>query len=260
MPEEAAKFYDRFAGLYDLQYGAQPDADFWLRLAKRFGGPALELACGTGRVAIPLARAGIRVVGLDSSSRMLEIFRGKLQKERPEVRERIRLKQGDMRDFDFRERFAFAFIPFNSFLHLETVEDEERCLRAIHRNLKEGGVLVVDIFKPDFRGRPAHTLLVDLAREDPVTGTKIVRLSERAYEHDKQLIHTKYHLHVVPKAGRGSRHEGGFTLRYIRDAREMEGLLARCGFRLEKIYGDYKFGPFTPLSKKMIFVARKMRS
>ena len=225
-------------------------------MSKKFGGPVLELACGTGRLTIPLAKAGAKITGLDASEAMLGVFREKLGKESEEVRERVVLKKGDMREFDFRHKFGFAFVPFNSFLHLETVEDEEKCVRAVHRNLKPGGIFVVDVFKPMFKDYPENVFRVDLTRTDPETGITISRLSSRTYEHGKQLIHAKYYVDVIFPEGKARRHETGFTLRYVK-AKEMVVLLERCGFRVEKIYGGYDFSPFTPLSKKMIFVARK---
>lgn len=257
------EFYERYAGLYDLQWSEKDrheDLEFWVRLAKRFGGPVLELACGTGRVTLPLARAGIAITGLDASSEMLGILREKLPKEKPEVRERVALKKGDMRDFDFKGKFSFAFVPFNSFLHLEAVEDEERCVRAVHRSLKPRGIFVIDVFRPDFKKWPAKTLRVDLSHEYPEAGLKITRLSSREYDHPKQQIHTRYYMDVVSGRGRAKRHETGFTLRYVKDVSEMRALLEKCGFSLEKVYGDYEFGPFTPLSEKMIFVARKKQA
>ena len=251
------EFYAKYADIYDLQWEPLPDVEFWVELAKRFPGPVLELACGTGRITIPIARAGIRVTGLDASREMLRVFKKKLEKEDSEVRRRVSLKLGDMRDFDFKERFGFISIPFNSFLHLTSVEDEEKCLRAVHRNLKQDGALVIDVFKPNFRKFPEGTLRVDLSRVDKATGLKITRLSSRTYDHHKQLIHAKYYLDVVSEQGKARRYTTGFTLRYIKDAKEMRELLERCGFRLERIYGNYSFGPFTPLSEKMIFVARK---
>lgn len=251
------EFYRKYAHLYDLQYRELPDVDFWLELAKRFGGPVLELACGTGRLTLPLARAGLRITGLDASDEMLEVFKRKLQKEKPEVRERITLKKGDMREFSFRQKFALIFIPFSSFLHLEAVEDEERCLRSARANLRPRGALVIDVFKPNFRKWPEHTLHIDFACADPETGVKITRLSSRTYDHERQLIHMKYYLDIVSREGKAKRHETGFTLRYIKDVSEMKALLERCGFGLEKIYGSYGFGPLTPLSKRMIFVVRK---
>jgi len=254
------EFYGTYAQLYDLQWSEKDKSDdlgFWVRLARRFRGPVLELACGTGRITLPLARAGLRITGLDVSREMLSIFAKKLGKEREEVRGRITLKKGDMRDFEFREKFGFAFVPFNSFLHLETVGDEEKCIRAVWRNLKPNGVFVIDVFKPDFKKWPAGTLHVDLAREYPEAGIKITRLSSREYEHAKQQIHAHYYMDVVSGEGKARRHETAFTLRYVRDVDEMKAMLEKCGFRLEKVHGDYRFGRFTPKSEKMIFVARK---
>lgn len=127
----------------------------------------------------------------------------------------------------------------------------------MRRSLKPRGIFVIDVFRPNFKKHPAGKLRVDLSRDYPEAGLKITRLSSREYEHPKQLIHAKYCLDVVSGRGKAKRYETGFTLRYVKDVNEMRGMLERCGFSLEKVYGDYKLGPFTPLSDKMIFVARK---
>lgn len=257
MPGEGIEFYRKYARLYDKQWKDLPDIDFWERLAEKAGGPLLELACGTGRLTIPLARAGKRITGLDASEDMLAIFEEKLEKEPEQVSERVTLKKGDMSDFSLRQRFGMIFVPFNSFLHLETVEAEEGCIRSAFRNLRPGGIFVVDVFKPDFAKHPPDVFRVDLAQEDKESGMKITRLSSRTYDHRKQLIHAKYYLDVTNSCGKAKRHETGFTLRYIKNAGEMKKLLEKNGFALEKVYGNHKFGAFTPLSEKMIFVARK---
>jgi len=118
-------------------------------------------------------------------------------------------------------------------------------------------VFVIDVFKPNFKKWPAGKLRVDLVREYPEAGLKITRLSSREYEHAKQHIHAKFHMDVVRKGGKARRHTTCFTLRYVKGVGEMKAMLERCGFRLEKVYGDYKFGAFTPRSEKMIFVARR---
>ena len=110
----AAKFYDLF--------GSKNDLDFYKELALRSRGEALELGVGTARVAIPLARAGITVVGIDSSFHMLRVAREKLAKESAAVRRRVILKRGDMRDFELKQAFSFIYIPASTFDHTMPVK------------------------------------------------------------------------------------------------------------------------------------------
>ena len=110
-----------FYGLFST--GLPGDVAFYVAQAQAAGSPVLELACGTGRVTIAIAEAGLRVVGLDLSPQMLARFEAKLPALPVEVRERITLVQGDMRSFDLGQRFPLVIIPSPSFLQDLTVDD-----------------------------------------------------------------------------------------------------------------------------------------
>jgi SAM-dependent methyltransferase len=108
----------------------------------------LEVACGSGRVLIPTARAGVTIVGLDASGQMLEKCRSSLQREAEDVGARVTLVQGDMRDFDLERTFSLITLPFRAFQHLLTVEDQIACLTCVHRHVADDGRFIVDLFNP----------------------------------------------------------------------------------------------------------------
>ncbi|HEY6091913.1 MAG TPA: class I SAM-dependent methyltransferase, partial [Gemmatimonadales bacterium] len=141
-----------FGLLYDSVplYAARPDVDFYVEEAKAAGGPALEIGCGTGRILIPTARAGVTITGLDGSTEMLARARAKLAAEPAPVRQRATLVQADMRDFELGARFALITAPFRVVQHLITAEDQQRFLAAVRRHLAPGGRLVFDVFNPRF--------------------------------------------------------------------------------------------------------------
>jgi ubiquinone/menaquinone biosynthesis C-methylase UbiE len=153
-----SRFYERsslFVTAYDALHltdmgGTRVggDVEFYRELAAEQGGPILELACGTGRVAIPLAAAGFDVVGLDLSSPMLEIGRSKQRAAPSPVSSRLTFVHGDMRDFDLGRTFPLAVIAFRSFASLLTVDDQRLCLTAIRRHLEPQGLLAVNVFDP----------------------------------------------------------------------------------------------------------------
>src|SRR6476646_3532820 len=122
--------YASVADLYDYVtlYQSRDDIGFFVEAAQASGEPVLEIGCGTGRVLIPVARAGVNIVGLDSSSAMLRICETKLHQEAEAVRSKVRLVRGDMRDFSLQETFSLATVPFRPFQHLVTVEDQLSCL------------------------------------------------------------------------------------------------------------------------------------
>jgi SAM-dependent methyltransferase len=142
--------YAGVAEFYDLVpfYRQRPDVAFYVEAAKASGGPVLEIGCGTGRVLIPTARAGMEVVGLDASPHMLDVCRCRLQQEPPDVHARVRLVQGDMRRITVEQTFPLATIPFRPFQHLLTVNDQLACLTSIRDHLTDDGGLVFDIFNP----------------------------------------------------------------------------------------------------------------
>ena len=132
--------------LYDLVMPPNAAAEaFYLDEARRHGGPVLDLACGSGRFTIPLANAGIEVVGLDFSPAMLECARAKATAAQLQ----IDWVQADMRDFDLGGRqFGMIMIAENSLLHLHTIEDIDRCFRAAARHLVSGGALYLMSLRP----------------------------------------------------------------------------------------------------------------
>ena len=117
------------AEIYDYEVQSLGDLPFWQSLAESAGGPVLELACGTGRLALPLARAGCSVTGLDASRFMLAVARRKLAQEDHEVRARCRLVEGNMSGFTFEEGFGLIYIPARSFQALLTRDEHRRCLK-----------------------------------------------------------------------------------------------------------------------------------
>lgn len=140
----SAKYYDG-AYVKDLS-----DANFYLDLAKETGGPVLEVGCGTGRVLLPTARAGIEIHGLDNSQPMLDLLREKSARESAEVQKRITLHSGDMRDFHLGRTFALVTIPFRPMQHMFTLADQVSALKSAAAHVAKGGILAFDVFFPKF--------------------------------------------------------------------------------------------------------------
>lgn len=141
----AAKYYDGAYGSMDLA-----DANFYVDLAKEIGGPVLEIGCGTGRVLLPTARAGIEIHGLDNSRPMLDVLREKSARERAEVQKRITLHSGDMRDLHLGRTFVLVTIPFRPMQHMFTVADQVSALKSAAAHVGKGGILAFDVFFPKF--------------------------------------------------------------------------------------------------------------
>src|SRR5687768_15985173 len=142
--------YGEIADLYDhvVPYHDRADVAFFVEAAVVAGGPVLEVGCGTGRILIPTARAGVDVTGVDLSPRMLDVCRRRLDGEPEQVRRRARLVQADMRRFDLEQRFTLVTMPFRPFQHLLTVEHQLTCLANVRAHLADAGTLIVDLFNP----------------------------------------------------------------------------------------------------------------
>jgi SAM-dependent methyltransferase len=139
--------YDAIAALYDpWSRSVTEDVSFYVEEAKAAGGPVVELGVGTGRIAVPVASEGIRVIGVDSSAGMLEICRQ--QAELSGVAHLVDLRLGDLREPPVEERVPLVTCPFRSFLHLMTDEERLRALEAARDLLVVGGRLVFDVFAP----------------------------------------------------------------------------------------------------------------
>jgi SAM-dependent methyltransferase len=144
----------RLAEAYDADMGAAADAmndvPFYLRLARQSadaGHAVLDLGCGTGRVTLPIAREGIETVGLDNAPAMLDVARRKAAAEALDVP----WIEADMRDFQIDRSFGLIIIPYRSFLHLLTGEDQMSCLASVREHLVPGGRFALNFFTPRFR-------------------------------------------------------------------------------------------------------------
>jgi SAM-dependent methyltransferase len=252
-----AEFYD-----WVVPYRERRDVGFFVEMARQARGPVLELGCGTGRILIPTARAGVEITGLDSSSKMLDTCRQKLAGEAEEAQSKVKLVKGDMRRFDLRNPFRLTTIPFRPFQHLLTVGDQIACLRSVHLHLVEGGKLILDVFNPSLP-RLADQKYLSQFEEEPEfvmpDGRKVSRrhrLLQRDYVN--QIIDVEFSYQVTYPDDRREELCQAARLRYLFRF-EVEHLLARCGFEIEHIYGDYDKSPYgSGDTGELIFVARKV--
>jgi len=252
-------FYDAWADVYDLFHGnIKIDIPFYLENAQQKGSPILEIACGTGRVLIPLAEAGYEVWGIDSSPAMLAKAQEKISNLPEDVRKRIHLVQADMRNFHLDIRFPLVLIPFRSFLHLLTVEDQIQTLKNIKEHLEDDGILIIDLFAP------SHNYLAQDRRQvinkiiNPENRHIIFRTDITRYDHTNQLIDEDSLLEEYDEKGNLIRSfHLSLKLRYI-FRYEMEHLLKLSGFKLEILYGTFDRKPYDYKSGEMIFIMGKI--
>jgi len=263
--EERNSYYDEefIADLYDhvIPYYNRPDVGFFVDEATRCGGPVLEVGCGTGRVLIPTARAGLEVTGIDSAATMLAGCRRRLQEDADDVRSRVMLVQADMREFDLGREFRLITLPFRPFQHLLTVDDELACLGTLHRHLTDDGRLILDLFNPWLHALVKDDLGVESEPEEEFTtpdGRRVIRTHKIVYRDlFEQIVYSELIYYVTYPDGRKERLVHAFPLRWLYRF-EVEHLLARSGFEVEALYCDYERSPYgAKYPGELIFVARK---
>ncbi len=248
------------AALYDAVFAGRDDAAFWLAMAAASGGPVLELGCGTGRVLLPLARAGFEITGIDLSAPMVEHCRAKLHGEPAAVRDRVRLLVGDMTAFDLGRRFALIICPFGSFHHLRTVEQQLACLERCRTHLQPHGRLVLDLLNPD-PAPPAYLRDEEQAAQEAAaeeidwTDGRRIRssMTVTGYQRTLQCSECTMTYEVVEVDGTTRSVTETFPLRYV-FRYELEHLLARAGFSLVTLHGDYDGSRFAEESVGLIAV------
>lgn len=241
--------YERSAQYYDSVYGAVssvgPDAAFYKNLASESGGPVLELGCGTGRVLLPIARQGIPCYGVDKSPGMLDQFR------RKSGAETVTLVRAEMESFDLGGRkFPLIYSAFRAFQHLETVQDQLACLRAVRAHLEPGGLFAFDVFAPRL-----EVMAVDEAPEGldvsfKHEGRPMKRYGKVTRDRARQLI-----LVTMRYEGDGPDTIVTFSMRWFWRY-ELEHLLHRAGFSEVAIFGDFDRRPISRDSPAFVVLAR----
>jgi len=255
--------YASIAELYDhvTPYRDRPDVAFYVEAARESGGPVLELGCGTGRVLIPTARAGIEVVGLDASPHMLAECLKRLENEPDDVQSRTELVDADMRKFSLRRTFRLATIPFRPFQHLTTTADQLACLASIRRHLADDGLLIFDVFNPSLEALVKRPLGQELDAEPEFAlpdGRRVVRWHKTvAQDRANQVNRFELVYYITHPDGREERLVHAFALRYIFRF-EAEHLLVRAGFAVEHIYAGFDKSAYgSTYPGELILVARK---
>jgi SAM-dependent methyltransferase len=229
--------YDEIARFYDpWSRSVVEDIEFYIEHAVASGGPVVELAVGTGRVAVPIAQAGIPVIGVDASPGMLAVAREAA--EDAGVLHLVDLRVGDLADPPVPERVPLVICPFRSLLHMESEEAKLRALRAARSLLEPDGRFVFDVFDPS-REDIDETHGRWLEREP---GIEELALWD---EESRKLI-------LSVRSGDTS---ASFRLHWL-SAPEWSALLERAGFEVEALYGWFDRRAFAG-EEDLIFVCRR---
>src|SRR5205823_11003178 len=210
------------------------------------------LACGSGRLLLPLAQDGYTLIGVDTSAQMLELARQRLQEE--DLSDRVMLVQQDMCVLLLGQQFSLAFVALGSFAHLTSRQAQQQALAAIRAHLTKGGTFILDISNADARymeNLSGQVLHQGTWKIDDKVLTHFVSPATAADQHLLELTHF-YDEH---SQGGPVQRTVVTTYLYLFERAEVELLLEMAGFKVKDIYGDYELAPYQLESPRMIFIA-----
>jgi ubiquinone/menaquinone biosynthesis C-methylase UbiE len=255
--KEGWQGWDAYAPFYDWENAqtlGRRDVPFWVRVASRSEGPVLELGSGTGRVSLPLARAGVDLVGIDRSAPMLDRARRRIAKSRnQQLAGSLRFVRGDIRSLPFAdEAFRMVLAPYGILQSLIRPRDLTATLASVARVIGAGGTFGIDLV-PDVpkwreyenrvglrgKSRGVQLTLIESVRQDP-----------------KRRLTTFAQTYVERRGARTREHRFDLTFRTL-SVRQMTRQLARAGFLVEAVLGDYRGRPWDERADVWIILARR---
>lgn len=255
---------DLLARYYDLDLQDDPgDLDLYLAMAARTGGPVLELAVGSGRLAVPIAAAGYQVTGVDLDAAMLARAGSAWETSQRPTRSRrsatgsLELIEGDLVALDLERRFGLAFIALNSLFQVGPAERQRAAIASLARHLRPGGVAVVDVELPDaaelasWDGR----LVLDWIREDPESpGTTVTRLSSARHEAVSASTTLSVMYDATDPTGVVRRVSRTDQLHLV-TVSQLEAAAVDAGLAVELLAGDHQVTPLGPISPRVVLIS-----
>ena len=253
MKDEEEAVYQDFAEVYDYFYQRIEDINFYVEQAKKFGSPILELACGTGRVLLEIAKKGFAITGLDMSDAMLNILRKKLEKENENVQKNVDIVKGDMRNFALDRKFNLIIVPFSSIVHLLTLDDALKAFKCVYNHLNKDGAFIFDTFTPNLELLAKKRRVEFDIRDIDGNGT-LAFWEVASYDLTNQLITVKRYG-FVETDNRKKKFMWRFKIRYWFKS-ELELLLKLAGFGNIAVFGGFDLRPYCYESGMTLFIAK----
>jgi SAM-dependent methyltransferase len=245
--------FDDVADLYDFYVNVDFDIGFFLNVAKKIKGSALELTCGTGRVSIPLLQAGVDLTCIDYSPGMLRIFRKKLAEKNISCDVILM----DITRLNLRKRFELIFIPFNSIAEIVDRSKHLPTLKRIKSHLAADGRFICTLHNPSIRIASIDGTLKTIGRFPMYSDHSLVVKSQLEYDNTAHIARG-YQFYEIYDGNEGMVKRKELEIRfYLFTRSEFEQLIHEAGFEIEAIYGDYRYTPFNDTtSPYMIWILK----
>jgi len=216
------------------------DIDFYIDYANKLNGKVLELGCGTGRITIPIAKAGLQIWGLDVSEPMLDVLQEKAKCESEITNRNLNISIGDMRNYEFDEKFKLIFIPFRTFQNLIKEEEQKDCLKCCHEHLTDDGLFIVNVFKlleghlDESWVRPEQTDYETIENDIKIKRTHI----RKRVDLENQVIYPTLIYYVTDKDGKTEKYYEHLAMKYYY-VDQLKELLQNNGFEVINEFGYY---------------------
>jgi ubiquinone/menaquinone biosynthesis C-methylase UbiE len=252
---EGHEGWDEYARFYDWENArtlGRRDVPFWRNLAKQAGGPVLELGCGTGRISLPLGRAGVRLVGIDRSERMLA--KARMRTRRARLTNRVQLVRGDIRFTPFAKPFPLVIAPYGILQSLLREKDLSATLKEVRRVLEPGGTFGIELVA-DLPSWEEYRKRLSLRGWRTRRGGSHVTLVETVRQ-DRARHLTIFDQEFTERQGTTRRvHRFSLTFRTL-SIPQMVRRLERAGFEIAALLGDYRGHAWDPRADVWIILAK----
>jgi SAM-dependent methyltransferase len=250
--------YEDFSAFYDLYVGGWlEDLPLYLEYARASSGPLLEIGAGSGRLTIPLARAGFSVTAVDVSPSMLSILESKLAAQPQEVSRRVHVVRADCCRLDLGDEFDLVIAPFYTFNYLLSAQDQDDALHHLLSHLRDGGRLLIDVFVPwnrIDRCPPDPVLRVDSL--DSESGVRVRGWNTYSMDRANQFEYRTHLFEITEPPGNVTRREF-VTKRHYVFPEQLEHAFSKAGLGIEEVFAGYKRARPEPRSEQLLYVLRK---
>ena len=253
--DNSSSSYDAMPAIYDFEYPecVADELDFWDGILREYGGPGLELAVGTGRVAIPLAGRGHTVYGIDISQPMLNRAISKQSRFPPATRSRLHFSRQDMRGFSLDRRFGVIYAPFNTLLLLTSERDFADCMSAVARHLKDSGVFVIEAFAMNEDDAIADSETLTYLDNEPDSGATVTRRKDYSFDPNTKCALSELCFTLEHPNGVEEEIQFHYVLQ-LYDADDLFARLRKYGFDIMHVYGNLRRGAYSHNSQSLIVI------
>jgi len=250
-------FYHTIARYYDAENTDKTDdIPMYLELAQEYGGPLIDIGCGTGRVMIPLAQQGYTVHGIDSEKAMLDIAERRAA-DSPALQQRMVLHHGDVATYTLDQRFKLTLVPYNGLMHFHDQETQLQVLKQLRKWTMDDGLLVLDLPNAGemFATQESDALMLERTFLEAETGHMVMQQSHSYLDRVTQLLRVNWVYDEIDDEGTVKRTVAPLVLYYYFFS-ELRLLLQHTGFDVDAVYGGTDYSPYEDGCERMIVIAR----